>query len=158
MKLKIIIALSILIIVVLALILYLFLTYNPKAQDISSILKIQIEEDKILNIESRIDGDSTILTIYTEQSFSIEELPIFDLTQYEGTALHDELTNLINKNNMNIKRLKIKLKPLTYTIKEGVFRSVDIDSSCYIITENHKDTLILAIIPNGVILPSAYRP
>ena len=158
MKIKIIIVSSVLIILVLALILYLLLTYNSKAQDISSILQIPIIEDQIINAESRTEGDSTKLTIYTEQSFSLEELPIFDLTQYEGSQLYDELINLINKSNMNINELKIKIKPLTYTIKKGVFGSVNVDSFIYIITENHKNTIIFAIIPNGVVLPLTYRP
>ena len=71
MKAKKIIVSSVIIILVLALILYLLLTYNSKAQDISSILQIPIIEDQIINAESRTEGDSTKLTIYTEQSFSL---------------------------------------------------------------------------------------
>ena len=79
MKIKIIIVSSVLIILVLALILYFLLTYNSKAQDISSILQIPIIEDKIINAESRTEGDSTKLTIYTEQSNTNTEFYINEI-------------------------------------------------------------------------------
>ena len=98
------------------------------------------------------------MILHTDQYLSLEKLSSFDIAQIEGSILYDEFTGLIKENNMDIENVDIKLNSVSYRISEGIFSSAIIDNSVYIITEDHKNTIIYAIIPNGVVLPSKYRP
>ncbi len=134
---------------------YLFFKQNQDEQDIVSILKLPIKKEQIMKMESQIQSDNSIdLKLIIEHDFCVENFSApFNIGQYKGSRLYDELAALIKENNMSIEETTIHVYHVTHSIKKGFFSEVQIPRPVYIIIGNSNNTIIYTNIPEGVTLP-----
>jgi len=158
MKIKMLTVIAVSVVIILVLFYFLLFSNNKNEQNIMSILKLSITEEKILKKEIRAQPDYTTLILYVDYDIKFEKFSLFDIASYEGSKLYDDLENLTNENDMKIDEVEIRLYYIQHSIKDGLFSEVVFGKPVYIVTENNKNTIIYTNIPEGIVLPREYRP
>ena len=157
MKTKIIVIITVSAIIVFALFYFLVFNNNKSTQDILSMLKLPITEDKILKKEIRTQPGFTTLILHVDHDIQFEEFSLIDIAPYEGSSVYDNLATMIKEHNMSIDEVEIRLYYVQYSKKDGLFSKTVFANPVYIIRGNGNRTLIYTNIPESVVLLHEYR-